>query len=428
MTERRLPVLWPLGPLPVVLPGIAIFAIVLASTVHMFSWPYQEWIRTSAEFHQQNAFAAPVAGAAATYYAGRLTPPSRIFALPTAARAGYPTVVRHILVLNGSFLAAYVLGLIPLLIATTRDAEYGAPSVLVIVTGILGISAAIVVGYFLGVLGRSALLTPVSFVLLFAATMAGTSGDRFSALAPVLHMSPALGQLESLPFVVYRIAFLVCVVTVLILVSGRLLKEHRGWSRWPRPQSLMLAAVPVLMVVPPLADKPALFDSESAPPRVCEVRRGVEYCVHAGHRSQLQPMIEAVDPVIEVYGITPRRVARVYDSALLGATQAGDSPVWFHLDPNNPVHTDLVSVTAVLSGWANCFEKYRPELLAQRVTAPAGEAIGLAQGLDGWLKFHGAPPDGRPFRKVSLSVMQDWIARNDDRISSCSLRKEDVPT
>jgi hypothetical protein len=410
----------PLGPLPVLLPGLAIVVVVVGSTLAQMSWPYQEWIRTSAEFHQQNALAAPIAAAAATYYAGRLTPPDRIFALPSAVRTGAPMVRRHLLVLITAFVTSYLIGLAPLVITTVRDAEHGGPHLLVMLTGLLGIAMATSLGYVIGVLGRTALLAPLSFILLFALTMLGTSGDDFAALAPVLHVEPILGQVEAAPLVAYRIAFLLVAIVTAAAASAALLRAGR--SRTARLRALAALIAPILLVVPALIRTPALFSLETSAHRICAVQRDVEYCVHAGHRSQLTALVAAADPIIASYPARVPRIDRIYDVALSGSV--GDDPrtVWFMIEPRNPTGTDAVNVPAVLSGLDTCLRKYGPE-----PTGAAAEATELAQNLNVWLLHKGDPPAGSGFHGVPVEKMRGWISRVQNDIAACTLSKGDLP-
>lgn len=60
---------WPLGPYSVVVPSVAIVGVVFGMTFPRLDWPYPLWVQTSAQFHQQFAFAGMIAGTAACWYA-----------------------------------------------------------------------------------------------------------------------------------------------------------------------------------------------------------------------------------------------------------------------------------------------------------------------------------------------------------------------
>ncbi|WP_051772762.1 hypothetical protein [Saccharothrix sp. NRRL B-16314] len=415
----------PLGVWPVLLPVLAITGVVVAATGAMRAWPYQEWVQTSAEFHQQNALTAPIAAAAATYFAGRLLPPSRIFALPSATRAGRQTVARHLGLLIGAFVGAYLLGLLPLVVVTVSGAEYGGPDLGVMLTGVLGLVLATAIGYLVGAVTRTAMTAPLSFVLLFGATALGSGGDTFSALAPVLHIKPVLGVVQSTPFVVYRLAFLTASTIAVVWATVGLVRRHRANRRF-RGSGLALLPllIPAVLVVPPLLSKPALFAYEAETPSVCRAVNGVEYCVHEGHRSRLGIMIAATDAALTRHGGSAP-FTRVYDEALRGRpvngtdvwrAQARDTVLWVPVQPHNPSESRPVQAVGVLSGLGPCHQL--------RGTADP-ESVRLAGDLGRWLDGTAAP--GNVFTGMPDSSVQRWIAANGDRIAGCGLTPETLP-
>ncbi|MEU4801301.1 hypothetical protein [Actinosynnema sp. NPDC023587] len=416
---------FPLGVWPVALPASAITAVVVAATWSMRSWPYQEWVRTSAEFHQQNTFTAPIAAAAATYFAGRLLPPSRIFALPSAARAGLRTAVPQLGLLVGAFVGAYLLGLAPLVVVTLRDAESGGLDVGAALTGLLGLALATAFGYLVGVVTRTSLTAPLSFVLLFGAAVAGSGGDRFSALMPVLHLEPPLGLVQSTPFVAYRLAFLtVSTVAVVWAVVG-LLRRHRvSGSLFRSAAALLPLLLPVVVAVPPLWSTPALFAYETEPVHVCRTSGTVEYCVHEGHRSRLDIVVAATEAALQRSG-RPAPFTRIRDEALRGypidrtpvwSPEAKDTILWVTIQPSSPTDDRPTSAVNVLSGLAGCF--------GRRENADPRSAE-LALELGRWLDGTAAPENS--FVDLPEPVVQQWIASNGDRIAGCALTPETLP-
>ncbi|MBB5958454.1 hypothetical protein FHS29_005062 [Saccharothrix tamanrassetensis] len=415
----------PLGAWPVLLPALAITGVVVAATGRMRSWPYQEWVQTSAEFHQQNVFTAPIAAAAATYFAGRLLPPSRVFALPSAARAGRQTVAQHLGLLIGVFVAAYLLGLLPLVVVTVSDAEHGGPDIGAMLTGVLGLALATAVGYLVGAVTRTALTAPLSFVLLFGAAVVGSSGDTFSSLAPVLYITPVLGSVQSTPFVVYRLAFLtVCAIAVVWTAVG-LLRRHRVSGRFRGAAALLPLLLPAVLAVPPLLSKPALFAYEAEVPQVCRAAGGVEYCVHGGHRSRLDLLVAATDAAVQRYG-RPAPFTRVYDEALRGRPvdgtdewrpEAPDTVLWIPIQPQNPTETRPVQAVYVLSGSGAC---------RRLGDAADPESVRLADDLGGWLA--GTVRSHNAFAGLPDSAVRQWIAANVDRIAGCTLTPESLPS
>ena len=99
---------WPLGWVPLVLLGILCCGLPLAGTWPMQNWLFQEWERTSSEFLLQLPVVAPVAAGFGAYYAGRVTPPSRIFAQRLGNRGGAAILTRHLAMLVTTAVMAYL--------------------------------------------------------------------------------------------------------------------------------------------------------------------------------------------------------------------------------------------------------------------------------------------------------------------------------
>ncbi|MEU6152451.1 hypothetical protein ABZ816_20885 [Actinosynnema sp. NPDC047251] len=410
MTEFRPRVFWPLSAWLYVLPGVAVGLVAFAATLPTLAWPYQDWVITSAEFHQQNAYAAPIAAGLAAVVAGRLTPPTRIYAQPISARAGWGVVGPHLARLVGTVLVGYLLGLTPLTLVTTTDAEHGGFDLAVALTRLLGLTAATVVGYLVGVLGRTSLVAPVAVVLLFAASIAGSTSDTFSALAPVLHFVPGVGSDARWSFVLYRLAFLTVLVVAAAWAAAELLRAHRAGAA-PAARALLPLLAPVALAVPPLLITPALYALDDAPPKVCEVRAGVEYRVHEGHRSELAGMVTAVGGVFETFGSSgPAR--RVYDQALAGV--GGDDVLWYSIKPDNPVDSGRVDVAAAPAGATSC-------------PSTAAEGREVANDLYTWLMAAGEPAEGFAFHGVPAERVRAWIAEHRDEIRTCAPTGAEVP-
>ena len=223
---------WPLGPLPLLVSGVLVFGVVLSGTYGMLSWPWQEWARTSSQFMWQLAITGPIAASAATYYAGRVTPPSRIFAQRSSARPASAVMRRHLGLLLATVLGAYILGFVPLLVLTAINAQYGGPDGFVIFTGLCGLATATVLGYLIGVWSRTAVMASLSFVLLLGVTMIGTTS--LSALSPVPSHVATLSEHAAYPLLFYRLIFLGVVVLAATQISLALLKSRRVGRRSPR--------------------------------------------------------------------------------------------------------------------------------------------------------------------------------------------------
>ncbi|GGP34680.1 hypothetical protein [Saccharothrix coeruleofusca] len=426
MTDPVLRRLWPLGPWPLLLPAAAIAAAAVLATTAMRSWPYQEWVRTSAEFHQQNAFAGPIAAAAATYYAGRLTRPDRVFALPSAPRAGRDSARRHLGLLAVTFTLAYLVGMAPLTAVTVEHAEHGGPDPLPIATGLLGLWASIAVGYLIGVVGRGALWAPISFVAVFAVVVLGTGGDTFSALVPVLHVAPAAGRVEALPFTVYRVAFFLLVAVAAVVAATAVLRRHRTRHRPVRAMAPLL--VPVVLAVPAVVSTPALFAVEQDVQRVCRTQRGIEHCVHAAHRSRLPVMEQATAAVLTAYGDdTSGRVRRVYDESLRWATAVDDAAsgnteahqdvVWVAVQPMSPTDHTGREVAWLLAGATAC--------AARSDTTDEERALTVELAL--WLQNGGRAASSGPLSGIAPHALRDWMSAHRTGLDTCVLTAADLP-
>ncbi|GAB3490795.1 hypothetical protein [Amycolatopsis cihanbeyliensis] len=432
MTSRLRRFFWPLPPWVLIIPASAILGIVLASTWDMLSWRYQEWVQTSAQFHQQTAWAAPTAAMVAAFVAGRLTPPHRIYALPTSGRTGSPVILLHLRKLVGTLLAGYLLGLAPLVIVSAIDAQFGGPHILTMISGLLGMTAAIATGYLIGVIARTALVAPAAFLLIFGTTVLGYSGDSYAPVIPVLYVEPSLGQVENLPMVLFRCIFFLAVAAVAIIVSSLILANRRERTKASALSMWGAAAVPVVLAVGGLVTTPALFVTPSDPPRQCAMRADVEFCVHAGHRTELGPIMETLGPVIEAYGENQRKIVRIYDRALvLDETRVASNTHVVYLAPlttprpDDPEDSAKYHLAGALTGQAACREQHPAE-----IGGAAGSASGpitIQSDLETWLARAGELESiPNAFQDFSPEEMSKWIAENNDAIESCSTRKDDI--
>src|SRR5262245_16755069 len=201
---------WPLGPASVLVPAGAILVVVLAMTWHRLGWPYPLWVQTSAQFHQMFAFAGLIAAASACWYATVMHAKDRIWVRPHAPRLGLPAAVRHLAVLVCWFVGAYLVALVPLVVSTVGG--LGTPDPLAMLSGVLAMIAATALGYALGTAIPSMVMVPIVAVGFYALLVAGTAGgERFATVAPRLYYEPQLGERESLPLLVFRIALFVVV-------------------------------------------------------------------------------------------------------------------------------------------------------------------------------------------------------------------------
>lgn len=419
MTDTRMRRLWPLGPLPLLLPGAVIFGVALSATFGMFAWPYQEWARTSSEFMWRLAITGPIAATAATYYAARVTPPSRIFAQRSSVRPASVILTRHLGMLLASHLTCYILAFVPLLVLTTAKAQYGYPDLLVILTGLAGLATATVLGYLAGVWSRTAVMGSLSFVLLLGVTVSGTTG--LSALSPVPARVLMLGEQASRPLLIYRLVFLALVAVAAGQISLALL---RSTSRKPPVAALAMVPVLILFALGPSLRQPAVSVFEADAPRICTEKAGVEYCVHEGHRRQLAAFAAAGGKVIAAYGFAPERARHIYDRALLGTAAPNQLAIWPSLSPANSVESAVATETAGgLSVIHACTQRFGFQL--------PPDIAAFSSYFYSWLRRGGTAPgysDGyNPFKDVSKPDVHAWIKEHDQQIETCTVDLETLP-
>lgn len=428
---------WPLGPAAVVAPAVLIVAVVLVMTWPMLGWPYPLWVQTSAQFHQQFTWAGLVAGTAACWYASQLHPADRIWTQPRAPRLGAPIVTRHLTVLVSWYVGAYLLALIPLVVATIVHGGIGTPDPLAMLSGVLAMVAAVMLGYALGTAVPSMVMVPITAAAFYALLVVGNAGgDSYAVVAPVLHLEPELGQRESLALVVFRIAVFVAVAVAAAGLATRCL--HRlatGASQvWRRlADAAMYVAVPLVLVVVSLIQRPALFTVDERPAAVCETQRGIRYCVNVEHRPRLAALIDTVDPILARYGATPDDVVtQVWDQSLAFGPIDIDIArtlqiAW--LDPDGVIETDI---PGALAGIYSCSlgssaDTTAPELSAHSDTEEQGRELENVPGdILRFLTEPTEPPSGA-FAGMSVPEAQRWLAQHQQRLHTCTLTAEELP-
>lgn len=375
----------PVAVVTVAFAAASVFAIALLGTWSMLSWPFQEWVRTSAMFHQQTAISLPVAGAAATLVA--------VLNARSGDRGTKPLLVLHFWVV-----VAHIAGLVPLVVATVTTARTGGPDLAAMLTGPLGLTAAIACGYLAGFHWQSLLAVPATATLLTAATFFGASTDAAAAVIPAQYMTATLGQLPSGAIVAYRVAFLV----TLTVVATWLITRPRAF-----PVGVGVVAVAVAL---PVATTPALFVLDTDPPRTCTAQAGVHYCVHDGHSQTLDEVVAGMSRLATRYGPLTARLDRTYDVALAGAADldgARDSArtLWFDISPDRSPAEELPFVADLLAGAGAC--------------ANGSTGAAYARQLGDWLMAEDTGANA--FHGVPVDVMHDWIGANQPAINTCAL-------
>ncbi len=330
-----------------------------------------------------------------------------------------------------------MLGLAPLVVVTVLDAHFGGPDLLVMASGILGLTAAITIGYLLGVLTRTPLIAPVAFLLFLAAAAVGF-GDRsssFAAVLPVLRVDPPLGQVENTPLVLFRCGFFLLATAVAAVMSARVLSNRAPRTMSNTATNIAVAAVPAALALVGTANTPPLFALPADPPRHCTERGGIEYCVHEGHRTELPFLVDALDPVFASYG-EQNRIHRVYDRALLyqsGTSAIAREPQGTHvvvLAPRGALTSEESRqgearfLADTLSGGPVCIDRYHRSEFVDGTDHPWSRANDLSKWL---VPFRGGLDPENAFNGMSGERMRAWIAEKSDAILSCSLQEADLP-
>lgn len=354
----------------------------------------------------------------ACYVAARLAPSTRVFRALPGRRAGAPAVLRQFGLLVAILVGAYVLALIPAVVITAARAEYGHPDLLVMVSGVLAMAAAVAVGYLIGVLGRRILWVPVTFLALFIVSMPNVGGD--SILAPTHSVVVQLGRHEALPVVVYRCALYVLVGSVAVIISARHLGQgrHAASVRW---QSVALTALPVLLAVPAVLRPPTFFVPDAIAPAVCEHDGQVEYCVHVGHRSELGVLHAEGSQLLALYGYVPPQARRIYDTALVQG-KTGELPgTLVGLSPHSGVHGSVRDAVAGSLASPPC---------SAELPAGTDERALVQTYVYEWLYHDGVVTskidEFNPWIGVSRAEVQRRIWEHRDRFENCTATLADM--
>ncbi len=404
---------WPLGPYPVVVPAAAIIGVVVGMTWSRMSWPYPLWTQTSAQFHQQFAFAGMIAGTAACWYATVLHAKHRIWMRPGAPRLGAQAVNRHLLVLVCWFVSAYLVALTPLVVSTIVTGGIGKPDPLVMLSGVLAMVAAVALGYAAGTVAPTIATVPVIAIGFYALLVVGNvRGEPMAAVAPVLWFEPQLGERESLPLLLFRIALFVSVALTAVALATRVMARPR--ARRALVDVAVCLAVPALLVTIALLRPPVVYTVET-PTSSCVERREIRYCVHSDHASRLEALVARVDPTIVRFGTKPDNIDEVWDQALTYHRPLDNERidvVW--LQPDGTMEP---GVAALAAGLYACDWRGEPTHLQQ-------QALAVAWDIKDFLDI--GKPDGS-LASMSVVEVQQWLARHQQRLHGCTLTEEQLP-
>jgi len=400
---------WPLGPASVAVPAGAIVVVVLVMTWPMLGWPYPLWVQTSAQFHQQFTWAGLIAATSACWYASVLHAKDRIWMRPHAPRLGAPAAGRHLATLVCWFVGAYLVVLLPLVMSTVDG--IGAPDPLVMLSGVLAMIAATAFGYALGTVVPSAVMVPVVAVGFYALLVAGSAGG-LATVAPVLSLEPELGQRESLPLLVFRIALFVVLAVAAGGLAAKAMARTQPWRSLV--DVAIYLALPAALVVASLIRQPVVFVADAHPAMSCTEQRAIRYCVHSENRPRLTELVRTVDPVIARFGTKPANIDQVWDQSLTFQSEHAPGVELAWLEPDGAIESEVATTAAGVYACAFARPDSRE---TERLTM-------VATDVDEYLRT--GTPAGT-LSAMSVPEVRQWLARHQDQLHACTLPEDQLP-
>jgi hypothetical protein len=314
-------------------------------------------------------------------------------------------------------------------------------------SGVLAMVAAVMLGYALGTVVPSLMMVPITAAGFYVLLVVGhAAGDSYAVVAPVLYLEPELGQRESPALVVVRIAVFVAVAVAAAGLATRCLRcvasgVATGVSHLRRRVAdvAVYVAVPAVLIAGTVIERPAVFAVDERPPAVCEVQREIRYCVNVEHQPRLAALIDSVDPVFARYGTTPDVVTQVWDQSLafgpIDIEVAHTLQVAF-LNPDGSVETDIPGALAGIYSCAfGASAQDGTQDDAQHQADDQGGAGGgeqaekMADVPGDVLRFLAASdePPGGVFAGMSVLDVQWWIGQHQQRLHTCTLTAEELP-
>ncbi|GAB1515559.1 hypothetical protein [Actinophytocola sp. KF-1] len=407
---------WPLGPYSVMVPAAAIVVVVVGMTWSRLGWPYPLWVQTSAQFHQQFAFAGMIAGTAACWYGTVMHAKDRIWMRPGAPRLGTQAANSHLTTLVCWFVGAYLVALTPLVVSTLVTGGIGKPDLLVMLSGVLAMIAAVALGYALGTVAPTIAVIPLIAIGFYALLVVGNvRGEPMAAVTPVLWYEPQLGKRESLPLLVFRIALFVAVAVAAVALATRAMTRVRAWRSLA--DAVVYLAVPALLVTFSLLRPPVAYTAET-PPSSCAEQREIRYCVHSGHASRLDELVRRVDPVIARFGTKPDNIDQVWDQALT-YDKPPDITISERIDivrlrPDGALEPTTAALAAGLYAceWKGEFDDHQERMNAVEWDIKDFLETGSRK---------------RSLASMSVPEVQQWLAAHQKQLHDCTLAEDQLP-
>jgi hypothetical protein len=421
MSERRPGFFWPLGWPVFLAAGGVVFLITLARTMPVLSWQYQGWAETNSVFERFAIdFTAPAAAAFAAYLSGRLTPPTRPFALPRFSRDTAAYLAQAIIPASLVVTVGYLLALVPVIIQTYRTATWGTLDLAALATGVLVLNTEMVLGWLLGLLLQSALAAPLAFVLGYAATVVGYVSYNLNFITPVIAESGAPGREMPTEFRLLRIAFFFLVLVVALLTASGHLSTRDFSRRLPRIRHAALWLVPMALLVGGLV-RPLPGNVRSAdPPRACKQETGIKFCVHQADAKALDALIADVSPVVERVGADNVGFDQVHDWALSDGMEPQTDPrvyyvsisaEWGVADSGSTLARKIAGseVCATRPGRTESPQEFNAFMLSMRIEGDREER-----------------PDNR-FAKLTDEQLRQWLVRHRGQVDTCDITDDLLP-
>ncbi|WP_166353379.1 hypothetical protein [Phytoactinopolyspora limicola] len=416
----------PLGIVPIAVPAVLIAVLAAAPGVARLSWPHLVWHSTAQLMHEHLLLSAPVAAAGATYVATRISARGRITSQPYARRAGSSVLLRTLLVLCAAFVGAFVVGMAPLLVRTSLLAENSTPAILPMVTGLVGMIVAVVVGYTVGIVVSSTWVWPLVLVGAFVVLAMPAEMPRLAAVVPVTSWELGLQWREATAFQLYRLTVLILIGLLAARIAVRALKRVNRWRRPSALTALLTVGTAAFIVLPFQVD---LTRIEWAGPvdGVCEQDGQVTYCVHPARASQLGAMRSGTERVLAWTGVPDDDSVLVVDAAL---ASADDDPsggvVWIYLGSDvAPEQSSTEDTAYFMSGFPSC-EGPTSERATIQSKSLAHElnvalvSVSTAENTDDHRVERG------PFAGLNAREFSEWYDANAGRIRECALSDSDL--
>ncbi|GAA2713131.1 hypothetical protein [Actinoplanes palleronii] len=420
-TAPRTGFFWPLGVWYFLAAFVVIAGVTLVRTSLELSFAYEEWAHTNGLF-QRSALdiTGPLAAAFGAYLSGRLTPPSRPYALPRFARSKAEFLAHHLLPAATVVTAGYVLGLVPIVVKTYSTATTGSLAPLGFVIGIVILNTLLVLGWLFGVVAQSAFAAPIAFAAGFAATLCGYGIGAWNSVTPVVGDVSTAGRVETLAFALFRGAFFAIVLVAALATAAGVLRTRGFQRRLPPVRVFAWWILPAVLLAVGMVRPPSPAVREVNPPKICKEAVGMSFCVHQAHERDLDDLVAEVEPIVVLVGQENLPFTRVEDTALHDGANPHLDPTVYYADvsPRYGATGDRDIIANLIAGSETCF--VRP---GWEQSAPGYNAFMLTLRLSGD-RESGAD---KRFGKLSDKQVHQWLNSHRNQIRGCAITDDLLP-